>query len=34
MIGEAIGNVMAWSLFGLMVCIALIITLAIYWLTR
>jgi hypothetical protein len=32
--GEVVGNFMAASLFGLMVCIALLITLAAYWLTR
>jgi len=33
-IGEAIGNVMAWSLFGLAICFALIVTVATWWLTR
>jgi len=31
---ESIGNVMAWSLFGLMICVALIVTVATRWLTR
>jgi hypothetical protein len=31
---ENLANILAWSLFGLMICIALLITLATYWLTR
>jgi hypothetical protein len=31
---ENMSNLLAWSLFGLMVCIALLITLLAYWLTR
>jgi len=34
MILEAIANTLAWSLIGLLVCIALLVTLFTYWLTR
>ena len=34
MIIEGLANILTWSLFGLLICIALIITFLTYWLTR
>jgi hypothetical protein len=31
---ENLANIMAWSLFGLLICIALIVTAMTWWLTR
>jgi hypothetical protein len=34
MIIENAANILAWSLLGLAICLALIVTLMTYWLTR
>ena len=34
MVIHGIADILTWSLFGLMICIALLITFATYWLTR